>query len=301
MFFEVRNINYIVFDMEWNQPYSKVKKQSHGVELRGEIIQLGAVKLNDRFEISDSFKINIAPKFYKKINRHIKNITGIEDSALRDCKGFADAFCEFCEFCGNDYKLMTWGCDDMPMLRDNLTAHGLDSDKLPENFNLQMIFNAQVSHDGRQWSLEDAMQRLGIEQQLRSHDALCDAVNTAKIAKKLNIKKTIKRYAGVKFMRRGVDSVSKSGFNNLRELFCDKKLLLLECPVCNRRLRRAMWVGSRYKRYAVAHCSRHGSFKFCVSAVHDQAGGYTACRKVGYATPEAVESYNLKIKELIRT
>jgi len=43
-------MNYIVLDMEWNQPYSKAKKHPRGVELRGDIIQIGAVKLNRRLK-----------------------------------------------------------------------------------------------------------------------------------------------------------------------------------------------------------------------------------------------------------
>ena len=38
-------MNYIVLDMEWNQPYSKYKKHIGSMALRGEIIQIGAVKL----------------------------------------------------------------------------------------------------------------------------------------------------------------------------------------------------------------------------------------------------------------
>ena len=48
-------MNYIVFDLEWNQPYSNdisfMKRTK--MPLTGEIIQIGAVKLNEKMDIID--------------------------------------------------------------------------------------------------------------------------------------------------------------------------------------------------------------------------------------------------------
>ena len=45
----VMNMYYIVFDLEWNQ--SPEGKDFSKVDLPFEIIQIGAVKLNEKFEI----------------------------------------------------------------------------------------------------------------------------------------------------------------------------------------------------------------------------------------------------------
>ena len=57
---------YIIMDLEWNQARSArdVVSDRAGNKLYGEIIQVGAVKLNKENEICDEFKINIRPKFY---------------------------------------------------------------------------------------------------------------------------------------------------------------------------------------------------------------------------------------------
>ena len=55
-----------------------------GSLLTGEVIQIGAVKLDNNFDVCDSFSINIEPVFYKKMNSNVKRITGITEGALRD-------------------------------------------------------------------------------------------------------------------------------------------------------------------------------------------------------------------------
>ena len=47
-------LNYIILDMEWNQPFSKSStKELNRIKLIGEIIQISAVKLNENQKIID--------------------------------------------------------------------------------------------------------------------------------------------------------------------------------------------------------------------------------------------------------
>ena len=52
----------IVLDLEWNQPFSMRSMITTPVRLHGEIIQIGAVKLNEQLEIVDTFKVMVKPK-----------------------------------------------------------------------------------------------------------------------------------------------------------------------------------------------------------------------------------------------
>ena len=55
-------MNYIVFDLEWNQnPDGRRHPDSR---LPFEIIEIGAVKLNEKREIVDIFQCLIKPKVY---------------------------------------------------------------------------------------------------------------------------------------------------------------------------------------------------------------------------------------------
>ncbi len=275
-------MNYIVMDMEWNQPYSKSKKYPGGVELRGEIIQIGAVKLNRRLKIVDSFDEAVRPIFYKRINRHVKEITGITDDAVRECDRFPAVFERFKKFCGKDFCIVTWGTDDMPMLIDNLLAHGIDPDTLPKHYNLQMIFNLQITHESRQWSLDDAIDYLGIAKNERPHNALFDAESTARIAAAIDFKKGIENYDAFGSVN-GVKTTVFDGFSSMRAAMNDKRVNFTACPVCKNVLSPASVTGSKYKKSTVCRCREHGEFIYHVS-VYKKDDCYAAKRKVTLLT-----------------
>ena len=72
-------MNYIVFDLEWNQNPSG--KKTRNDRLPFEIIEIGAVKVNSKKEITDHFHRLIKPQVYKWIHdskilrkQHISNM-----------------------------------------------------------------------------------------------------------------------------------------------------------------------------------------------------------------------------------
>lgn len=83
---------YIILDMEWNQALDRAHTVEKPVLLRGEIIQIGAVKCDEDFNLVDRLKINVAPKYYKKMNRHVEKITGITNAMLAKGEKFPEAF-----------------------------------------------------------------------------------------------------------------------------------------------------------------------------------------------------------------
>ena len=76
-------MNYIVMDMEWNQPWpgSPSSKKVLPVQIRGEIIQIGAVRITEDGEVADEFQVMIRPKFYRHLNRRVSKLTGIKETA----------------------------------------------------------------------------------------------------------------------------------------------------------------------------------------------------------------------------
>ena len=69
--------------MEWNQPFSKdVTKTRNGIRLVGEIIQIGAVKLDQNQKIIDTFEVKISPKIYTVMQHMVKQITGLTEKLL---------------------------------------------------------------------------------------------------------------------------------------------------------------------------------------------------------------------------
>ena len=190
-------MNYISLDLEWNQAYAQkalaVQKRLE-CRLRGEVIQIGAVKLDADLNIIGSYRITVKPKFFKSIQRHVMRLTGITQTMLDHGTPLPEAIARFEKWCGEDFAFLTWGPDDIPMLEDNLRAHHLDGAWLHRVYDLQKIFGRQTDNSKNQRSLEFAMEHFGIEQTLPAHDALNDAYFTALVAQRLDVARGVAEY-----------------------------------------------------------------------------------------------------------
>ena len=228
-------MTYIVFDMEWNQPFSKETAIQSPIYFSGEIIQIGAIKLNERKEAIDCINMLIAPTFYKRLHYRIKKITGIDQKMLKNQKNFKEAIEEFKKWCGKDCILLSWGYDDIQMLKDNLLMHDMDENWLPPCLNLQGIYNHQVSKENRQFSLETAMETLEISSNLPAHDAFNDAIYTARVAGKLDLAEGIARYDELNgllwYSMHSVKEVFKPA-RSIDAVLSDPALKRLCCPIC---------------------------------------------------------------------
>ncbi len=186
-------MNYIVLDLEWNQQMNSKKRVKTSINLTGEIIQFGAVRLKDDYTVGDTFKIMVAPQYYKKMNAKVSRITNITNDDLKKGIPFPQAFERFRRWCGEDVALITWGFEDIDILYRNMHLHKIDTSWIPKAYNLQIIFDRQISKENRQVSLTRAMEMIS-EPALNAHDALNDALNTARICLHLNMEKGISEY-----------------------------------------------------------------------------------------------------------
>ena len=232
---------YITLDLEWNQAYLQkalaVQKQL-SCRLRGEVIQIGAVKLNEALDIIGSFRITVKPRFYKKIHRHVMRLTGIDQEQLDRGVSLEVAMASFHRFCGNDSVFLTWGPDDMPMLFDNLRAHKLECPFLSRYYDMQPMFNRETDGEKRQRSLEYAMEHFGIEMNLPAHDALNDAYFTAKVAQRLNIAAGIEASKKVESeflsdVTLGDADSGEKGFASVEKILSLDAFKSPVCPICN--------------------------------------------------------------------
>ncbi len=269
-------MNYIVFDMEWNQPFSKETAIQSPIYLSGEIIQIGAIKLNEKAEAIDCIDLLIAPTFYKKLHYRIKKMTGITKEDLEGKKKFKDAIREFQEWCGTNCLLLSWGYDDIQQLKDNLLMHDLDEDWLPPCLNLQGIFNHQISHENRQFSLEYAMEQLNIVPSLQAHNAFNDAIYTARVAKCLDLREGIRNYQELNGLLWHSMHSTKEHFPTFRskeKALADPKLKKLTCPICGEALKVKAFTQVDEKNYSAELKTRHGplSVKLKVMQNHHRA------------------------------
>ncbi len=235
---------YITLDLEWNQAYAEkalaVQKRLSR-RLRGEVIQIGAVKLDKNMQPCGSYHTIVKPKYFKRIHKHVSILTGITQNQIDLGVSLTEAAERFKKWCGKDFVFLTWGPDDIPMLKENFRVNDIPTNWLDATYDLQLIFNRQTDDSAKQRSLEYAMEYFDIPQTLPAHDALNDAYFTALVAQKLNVIDGIRDYN----VRRGsqlLDTVigdadaGEDGYVTINEMLDDPIVKSPLCPICKREM-----------------------------------------------------------------
>ncbi len=173
----------IVVDLEWNQP-KVMKKRVRG--LIGEIIQIGAAKIDADTNVISTFEQIIKPEYYRSMNKDIAELTLISDADLEKGISFADAVAAFREWCGEEFTFITWGPDDYRVLDNNLGIKGLDRGWLPPCVDAQLVFDDQEMGEGRNYALNYALFHFK-EKPDGAHNALADVLSTVAVLKHLDM------------------------------------------------------------------------------------------------------------------
>ncbi len=304
-------MNYIVLDMEWNQPWpgSPSARKVLPVQIRGEIIQIGAVRVTEDQQVADEFQVMIRPKYYRTLNRRVSKLTGIKESRLKaEGISFPEAMEQFRQWCGEDVVFLTWGFDDISILRENLQLFELSTDWINCWYNAQMIFNAQTDGSTAQKALKTAMEIFGIEASRPAHDALGDAYHTALICARLDLRKGMEEYAqALRNHDNGFHGAELPGCI-CRKVFYDvadkhAALALMSgpentCPTCGRQMLSSRWFAQAGHRYMdLATCPEHGKFLIRIR-LSEQPDGLVRVSRLTYeATSEAADAYRTRVEK----
>ncbi len=304
-------MNYIVLDMEWNQPWpgSPSAKKVLPVAIRGEIIQIGAVRVTEDQRVCDEFQVLIKPKYYRHLNRRVSKLTGIKEPQLRE-EGvpFPEAMELFRAWCGENVVFLTWGFDDIGILRENLQLFNIPTGWTDRWYNAQMIFNAQTDGSTAQKALKTAMEMFGIEATRPAHDALGDAYHTALICARLDLEKGCREYdAALKSHENGFHGAELPGCiaRQVYHDYSDKRSALSAmsgeenlCPICQGRMLGSRWFAQPGHRYMdLATCPEHGKFLIRVRLSEQEDGLVRVSRLTYEATSEAAEAYARRVEK----
>lgn len=170
-------MNYIVLDIEFNG-------RKFASDLPMEVIEIGAVRLDDSLNIVDEFQAVIKPVYFSKLNTFIKKKTGISQEEIDSAAGFKKVIADFINWLkqSEPFLLFTWGGEDLKRIVLDTRMHKLDDSfwLQAEYFDLLKgyIRYRNVSNDV---SVETALQELGIDAEGSAHRALDDARMTAYI------------------------------------------------------------------------------------------------------------------------
>ena len=262
--------SYIVLDLEWNQG----SEYTSNPEIPFEIIEIGAVKLDQDKNIIDRFSCLVRPQVYRKINSITGQVIHITMNELRESEVFPDVMNAFLKWCGSDYIFCTWGTLDLTELQINMRYHGMRP--LAEGpityLDIQKLFSLSKEDGKSRRSLEYAVDFFGMEKKDAFHRADNDALYTALVFKKLADPEVESHYSFDVFhvpsdrkheIHVEFDTYSKY----ISRVFPDKLVALndreatsLRCRKCNKDMKRRIhWFSLNGKNYyALGNCPEHG-------------------------------------------
>lgn len=187
-------MNFVILDLEWNSSYSKKYKG-----FMSEIIEFGAVRFNENFEVIDTFSMLVAPQVSKKLTGKVKELTNISNEEL--AKGgatYTRVLSKFKKYLGSDV-LLTWGTCDILALMEN-TRYYEKTDKIDfisQYCDLQ-VYCAEmlgVYNAGKQLGLAPAAELIGIDPaDYVAHRALQDSMLSMTIFKNLYYPEKFPKY-----------------------------------------------------------------------------------------------------------
>lgn len=249
----------VILDLEWNGTYSK--------RLKGfinEIIEFGAVKVDDNLQLADTFSLLVRPQVGKKISGKIATLTNITDEELESGRQFMQVVSRFRKWAG-DCILMTWGTSDILTLIENCRYFS-GSDRIPfltDYVDLQAYCEKCMVYDkGKQVGLSTAAQLLGIdEESFDHHRALDDSLLSLKCLQKLYSSEELQNFVQDATVQEFYDRME---FRTV--ILCDLENPLLQdadmsfvCPVCGASAQKTSeWFLHNKSFRAAFHCSACG-------------------------------------------
>ncbi|MGN0367163.1 MAG: exonuclease domain-containing protein [Wujia sp.] len=264
-------MNYIIFDLEWNQS----SRDFENPRMPFEIIEIGAVKLDKKFNIIDRYSSIVKPKLYKKLQPHIKSILNYDEATLRKGRPFDMVFREFSKWCGDDYVFGTWGSMDLSILQTNMDYYYMKPFSTPLMFyNVQQIYADLICKNDKMEKLKHAVNELNIpiEEDKPFHCAVNDAYYTALVLKKMAPKDLNDRYCYdvynnpkqkedeiVSHHKHFLEHISKE-YDTKVEAMADKGLTSAICYRCGKKLSpKVNWFANTPNSYTcIGKCWYHG-------------------------------------------
>ena len=231
-------MQYIVIDLEWNGGYSR---KAHGYF--NEIIEVGAVRLNERMELVDTFQANVRPVVSKKLSDIVTDLTNIKPEDLEDGTTFAGLLEQLRVFAGAEPAVyLTWSTTDLLVMMENCRFffHRQEVPGLEYYMDFQAYAQARMGVTGGQVGLARAGELLGIpEDDMSLHRALDDSRLTAQILQKVYEPETFQaaiQRVDEEFYRR--ITFKTVILSDIDDPLVKRSELHFSCPECGRELKR---------------------------------------------------------------
>lgn len=230
-------MRFIITDLEWNGSYTR---KTHGYF--NEIIEIGAVKVDETLGSAETFHTVIRPVISRKLSNIVTDLTNITPEELEEGLPFQEAVKLFTEWIGEEEAVLaTWSNTDLLVMMENFRYYNRN-ETIPfatHYVDLQRFCQHQLEVDsGHQLGLSHAAERLGIsEEGMALHRALDDSILTARVLKKLYDSEAIRPY----ILPMDQSFYERLHFkpyiiNDIRHPAAQKKEFRFRCELCGRRL-----------------------------------------------------------------
>lgn len=307
-------MDYIIFDLEWNQSSHPGEVDENGNTLPFEIVEIGAVKLNENRDMIGEFSELIKPQIYHEMHYITSKLIHLQMEQLEKGKTFTEVMEQFLEWCGEDCIFCTWGPLDLLELQRNMRYYGMEplSDKPIRYYDIQKLFSIAYEDKKSRRSLEYAIDMLGIHKDIPFHRAFSDAYYTAQVFDMIEDPVVLEKVSFDTFMLPDskanevsihfidYDKHISRVFTDKSKLLNDKDIIDVKCFRCRRSLKKKIkWFSPNGKHYyTVAYCLRHGYTKSKLRVRKAEGGGVYAVKTSKSISTEDAKQIKEKAKIL---
>lgn len=306
-------MNYIVLDLEWNQS-STVAGSNAAIPF--EIIEIGAIKLNENRVMVDEFSALIKPQVYKTMHYMTGKLVHLKMAELKHELPFDEVMSNFLEWCGEDYMFCTWGPLDLTELQRNMVFYGFKPlwDGPLAFYDIQKLFAFEFEDGKERRSLEAAVDSLKMEKDIPFHRAFSDAYYTAKVFALINREDTLERVSYDTFIApkdkksevhkqfSNYDKYISRTFATKEAMMSDKEVKCMNCYLCDKPSKKITKLFTPSGRFflGVSYCEEHGFVKTKIRVRKNDEERYFAVKTrkiISDADAEPIISRFNKLKE----
>ena len=226
-------MHYIIMDLEWNNTYARRIKG-----FINEVIEVGAVMLDDDLNYVDEFSRIVRAQIGKKLRGKVKQLTHITNDEVRHGDPFTKVMSDFKAWIGDEENvILTWGDGDIRVLIENYRyLNGLQVLPFLTNYmDIQHYFQLKKEiPKSKQIGLFAAAELVGIDAEVFAHHrALDDSIMTAECMRRIFDKNDFFNYV-VKCDDAFYQKLQfkPHAIGNINHPLVDKSLLSFTCDKC---------------------------------------------------------------------
>lgn len=154
-----------------------------------ELIQIGAVLVDENYQIKDTFMTYVAPRF-GAIDSFIQRLTGITRNHTKGAPSAEDALAAFANWLPDDACLVAWSDNDRAQIKREIRGKDINIPRLETYMDIERWIDCQALFadkldTGKHYRLSEALLLAQIDYDEGAHDALIDALNTARLFEKV--------------------------------------------------------------------------------------------------------------------